>query len=1096
MARFSTTGGSGDGTPGPPGADGAAGEDGADAIWNYTGEYNGGASYAVGDLVTYDGQLWYRVGANGGNVGDTPSPGFWNLLAAKGSDGEDGTDGSGGLVYLGNYISGNGYITDLAVVRGSDNNLYIAKANGGLADPVGNTEEWDIFSTNTGGGTANIADFVFTNVDETNSSITVTGNKELTIQSGSSEDLNVRAGDDLWLTADENIFVQADDEVNLRSQGSTTISTNYVDQGDGQYDWQFGPQGYLTLPGGGEIINSPESAGDGSGYSTLQLDPDNTIEGDQYIMIDPTGPNHIHVRAGGTPDDSSADLFLGAELNNVQVSDQSREVTVHTRGEDTTYTALNVNYSSGESFVLSMDTEIAEGDSVIVNDISYPIANLVLNSPTEGLQTLTVTGVTFTSNETYTFARISNNSNSWHFRSDGTLVGPEMGLTVLGLLNSDNDDLGLYANDADILLQAASGKVDIIAPEVNIVSNVVPSSFNINTYLGATVNSNRTSTYAPEDKIVATLGDIQGASTGDITFVDNTISSDTGDDIVIENKDNDGIVKARITLDQSNEQVLIEAIASDSEWFNDTQWSTAVWAGSVVTITNTPDIINFFNNVSGDVNRVSINDGGLITYEGASFGSGNMTLNVGGTPVAEEDPLTVTEIRFYYGLVSEINIDHDDSEFNIISRGMSMTIDSSGDLELKARDEDLSLYANDDVRFTTNWDNNGTEHSWRMSEIGQFELPGAGYIENPTNSAGDGGNNDTIKIVPDADLLEDSILNVDQYIIIDPTGPNHIHIRAGGAQDYSTADLILGGERAGVKVSDTNGTTVVQSKQEDYNWTYENINGDGGSVYSVGTAMAEPDINDFMIIDGAKYVITSVTRDEPNGVTSYETTPSFDFATNESYTFTRDNGEHAWTFSTAGYLNGPTETGRLRVTGIINDDGDLYVQSDQDVVIGGGESNGEYLNDSSIPGNQIATIGDLNNLASGEVSFTVNGGSLGTMPTFDGAPLFSGTYVKTGPMVHFQIQVDMDNITNFGTGQYYVDLPFPAKYGYQVREGCLHDISADKQYAIGGHVFAGQSRLNLFFTDTNGQDQEFDHNSPVTLAIADNFHVSGTYISE
>jgi len=134
--------------------------------------------------------------------------------------------------------------------------------------------------------------------------------------------------------------------------------------------------------------------------------------------------------------------------------------------------------------------------------------------------------------------------------------------------------------------------------------------------------------------------------------------------------------------------------------------------------------------------------------------------------------------------------------------------------------------------------------------------------------------------------------------------------------------------------------------------------------------------------------------------------------------------------------------------------------------------------------------------AAEETSFTVNGGTLGTQPTFDGAPLFSGSYVKNGPLVHFQIQVDMDNITNFGTGQYYVDLPFPAKYGYQVREGCLHDISTDRQYAIGGHVFAGQSRLNLFFTDTNGQDQEFDHNSPITLAVADNFHVSGTYIAE
>jgi hypothetical protein len=134
-----------------------------------------------------------------------------------------------------------------------------------------------------------------------------------------------------------------------------------------------------------------------------------------------------------------------------------------------------------------------------------------------------------------------------------------------------------------------------------------------------------------------------------------------------------------------------------------------------------------------------------------------------------------------------------------------------------------------------------------------------------------------------------------------------------------------------------------------------------------------------------------------------------------------------------------------------------------------------------------------------ETSFTVNGGTLGTQPTFTGSPLFSGSYVKTGPMVHFQIQVDMDNITNFGTGQYYVDLPFPAKYGYKFREGCLHDVSANKDYAIGGHVYAGESRLTLGSTDTQSGtvfDIEFDYNSPVTLSTADNFHISGTYISE
>ena len=80
------------GPAGPPGADGidgvdgADGADGADALWNFTGAYGIGTSYAVGDIATYEGETWYRTDANGGNVGDTPSTSslFWTLLAQKG----------------------------------------------------------------------------------------------------------------------------------------------------------------------------------------------------------------------------------------------------------------------------------------------------------------------------------------------------------------------------------------------------------------------------------------------------------------------------------------------------------------------------------------------------------------------------------------------------------------------------------------------------------------------------------------------------------------------------------------------------------------------------------------------------------------------------------------------------------------------------------------------------------------------------------------------------------------------------------------------------------------------------------------------------
>jgi hypothetical protein len=83
------------GPQGQQGETGLQGPAGADALWSYNGEYNPGAGYAVGDVVTFDGQLWYRKNSNGGNVGDTPSEGlFWDLLAAKGTDSIAPTSGT------------------------------------------------------------------------------------------------------------------------------------------------------------------------------------------------------------------------------------------------------------------------------------------------------------------------------------------------------------------------------------------------------------------------------------------------------------------------------------------------------------------------------------------------------------------------------------------------------------------------------------------------------------------------------------------------------------------------------------------------------------------------------------------------------------------------------------------------------------------------------------------------------------------------------------------------------------------------------------------------------------------------------------------
>jgi len=127
-------------------------------------------------------------------------------------------------------------------------------------------------------------------------------------------------------------------------------------------------------------------------------------------------------------------------------------------------------------------------------------------------------------------------------------------------------------------------------------------------------------------------------------------------------------------------------------------------------------------------------------------------------------------------------------------------------------------------------------------------------------------------------------------------------------------------------------------------------------------------------------------------------------------------------------------------------------------------------------------------------SYIVGGGTDGAQPTFNGDPLFAGEAIVIGDLVHFTVNVDFDNITNFGTGQYYVTLPFNARDEYYFRDGHIYDQSSGKSYGISGNVNAGSSQLNLYYTASNGQDEAFTPTTPVSLTAEDNFHISGTYL--
>lgn len=123
----------------------------------------------------------------------------------------------------------------------------------------------------------------------------------------------------------------------------------------------------------------------------------------------------------------------------------------------------------------------------------------------------------------------------------------------------------------------------------------------------------------------------------------------------------------------------------------------------------------------------------------------------------------------------------------------------------------------------------------------------------------------------------------------------------------------------------------------------------------------------------------------------------------------------------------------------------------------------------------------------------IQGGTIGgTQPTF-GGPVFTATYTRFGDMIHFAYSVDFTNILTFGTGQYFMSLPYESRTPTTFAGGTLYDDSSGKFYTITGTVEAGSTTMKLWYVSSNGQTEEFDFNSPTTLTVDDRFDITGVY---
>ena len=229
-----------------------------------------------------------------------------------------------------------------------------------------------------------------------------------------------------------------------------------------------------SVVGPGVLFGANKDSADQTGLNTIKLIPNEDHATDQFLIIEPTVPNHIHIRAGGTQDDSNALLILGGERNAVAVGDDERAVAISTRPARLSQTYTNINEDGNAQFVANMpvpnEQEVFVGWKVFDAGTEYTVTAVAINMPSEGYVTITATGLNnFVTNQAYTFYYDPTHNHQWTFNSNGVISGPAMGGTrFVHIRNAGyGEDLGIYSDDADLNLQS-SNDINITATDGNV----------------------------------------------------------------------------------------------------------------------------------------------------------------------------------------------------------------------------------------------------------------------------------------------------------------------------------------------------------------------------------------------------------------------------------------------------------------------------------------------------------------------------------------------------------------------------------------------------------------------------------------------------
>jgi hypothetical protein len=302
-----------------------------------------------------------------------------------------------------------------------------------------------------------------------------------------------------------------------------------------------------------------------------------------------------------------------------------------------------------------------------------------------------------------------------------------------------------------------------------------------------------------------------------LNFNGGNIVQSNNDDLLLTTFDNDGIVSSSVGMSPDSTLTRIEQWSSqDSNSWTTSDWSTGTYTiqaglGAVV-FTGATAIIDFVDSLNG-VGHIffSVNGGPQLVWDGSSAGGGTITFYTPTLP--STDPTTVTSFEYFYSYKSGFEIDYDSNEVNIYANDADINLETTNQQDItitSSRDATLIGYGavsltnysnNDGVSITTNA--NGTLNQWNFDESGNLILAGGeSVIRSVANSSLDplNPNVSTMILTPSAGYSS-------QSLVLDPTAPGHIHLRAPGANiDEPLANIFLGGETSSFEVGYHNGS--------------------------------------------------------------------------------------------------------------------------------------------------------------------------------------------------------------------------------------------------------------------------------------------------